>query len=80
MEKADRAMAMDFIDYICDNYRINSEGTSWEYFRQYKQLYADVNGRYMDTNDSREIKKVCYPSSLLLPQKANGYSVHSLVP
>ncbi len=54
-------MAMDFIDYICDNYRITSEGTSWEYFRQYQQLYTDVNGRYMDRNDCKEIKKVRRP-------------------
>jgi endo-1,4-beta-D-glucanase Y len=59
MEKADRAMAIDFLDYLGDHYRINSEGTSWEYFRQYKQLYVDVNGRHMDANDSREIKNVC---------------------
>ncbi|KAK3934352.1 hypothetical protein QBC46DRAFT_368262 [Diplogelasinospora grovesii] len=57
VEKADKATAMDFIDYICDNYNIKSEGSSWEYFRQYQQLYTDVTSRYMDRNDCREIKK-----------------------
>ena len=51
-------MAMDFLDYLCQTYRIKSWGSSWEYFRQYKQLYASANGRYMDRNDSKEVKKV----------------------
>jgi hypothetical protein len=51
-------MAMDFLDHICERYNIKSEGTSWEYWRQYKQLYASVTGRYVDRNDSREILKV----------------------
>lgn len=66
IKKADASTAMDFIDYICDNYRITSEGSSWEYFRQYQQLYTDVNGQYMDRNDCRAIKNVsCLPSSPL---------------
>ncbi|KAF9784252.1 hypothetical protein IL306_007720 [Fusarium sp. DS 682] len=28
IEKADRAMAMDFLDHICERSKINSEGTS----------------------------------------------------
>ncbi|RYP48545.1 hypothetical protein DL768_005584 [Monosporascus sp. mg162] len=36
---------------------IKSWGISWEYFRQYKQLYASVTGRYMHRNDSREVLK-----------------------
>ncbi|KAK4227736.1 FluG domain-containing protein [Podospora fimiseda] len=52
---ANRAMAMDFLEYLCQTHRIYSWGSSWEYFRQYKQLYASVTGRYMDRNDSREI-------------------------
>ncbi|EAQ91198.1 predicted protein [Chaetomium globosum CBS 148.51] len=54
---ANRATAMSFLQYLCQTYRITSWGTSWQYFRQYKQLYANVTGRYMDTNDSKEIKK-----------------------
>ncbi|KAJ4307316.1 hypothetical protein N0V88_000699 [Collariella sp. IMI 366227] len=57
LENADRAEAMDFLEYLCQSCRITSWGTSWEYFRQYKQLYASVNGRYMDRNDSREVQK-----------------------
>lgn len=51
----------DFLDWICDKYRITSEGTSWEYFRQYLQLYTDINGQYMDKNDCRAIKNVYRP-------------------
>lgn len=51
-------MAMDFLLHMCETYKIKSWSTSWEYFRQYKQLYASVTGRYMDRNDSREILKV----------------------
>ncbi|KAI0410492.1 FluG domain-containing protein [Xylaria grammica] len=28
----DAGIAMDFLDYICNNYKIKSEGLSWEYF------------------------------------------------
>ncbi|KAF9772980.1 hypothetical protein IL306_009274 [Fusarium sp. DS 682] len=48
--------ATDFVDWICDNHRITSEGSSWECFRQYQQLYTDINGLYMDKNDYRAIK------------------------
>ncbi|KEY73695.1 hypothetical protein S7711_09571 [Stachybotrys chartarum IBT 7711] len=57
IEKADRAMAMDFLDHLCEVWTITSEGTSWEYWRQYKQLYSSVTGRYVDRNDNREILK-----------------------
>ena len=52
-------MAMDFLLHLCETYKIRSWGTSWEYFRQYKQLYATVTGKYMDRNDSKEVQKVC---------------------
>ncbi|KAI0398662.1 hypothetical protein F4802DRAFT_592559 [Xylaria palmicola] len=57
IQKADRATAMDFLDYLCENYKITSWGTSWEYFRQYKQLYARKAGKHMDLNDSKEVQK-----------------------
>ena len=57
VKSADKATAMDFIHYLCDKYDIKSEGLSWEYFRQYKQLYNIVNGCHMDTSDSKEIRK-----------------------
>lgn len=57
--------ASDFLDWMCDNYKIISEGTSWEYFRHDLQLYTDINGQYMDKNDCRAIKNVCRP--LLAP-------------
>lgn len=52
-----------FLYWICDNYRIKSWGTSWEYFRQFKQLFAAVRGQYMDRNDSKEVPEVCISSS-----------------
>jgi len=58
IEKADREVAMDFLHHICETSNIGSQGTSWEYFRQFKQLYSSVTGRYMNTNDSKEIQKV----------------------
>ena len=54
IETADKAMAMDFLDFICNTYIITSPDSSWEYFHQYKQLYSSVSGRYMDTNGSKE--------------------------
>lgn len=49
---------MDFLDHMCETYKITSWGTSWEYFGQYKQLYARKVGQYMDCNDSKEVQKV----------------------
>ncbi|KAI0876768.1 hypothetical protein GGS24DRAFT_513091 [Hypoxylon argillaceum] len=63
IQKADRVTAMDFFDYLCEKYKITSWGTSWEYFRQYKQLYNRMTGRPMDTNDSKEVQK--YHDSLI---------------
>lgn len=51
-------MAMSFLYHLCETYKIKSQGTSWEYYRQYKQLFSSVNGRYIDTNDNKEILKV----------------------
>ena len=31
IEEADRAMAMDFLLHLCETYKIQSWGTSWEY-------------------------------------------------
>nr|ODN82566.1 hypothetical protein L203_05375 [Cryptococcus depauperatus CBS 7841] len=53
----DRTVSMSFLYWICDNYRIKSWGTSWEYFRQFKQLYINVVRRSMDKNDSKEVLK-----------------------
>ena len=51
-------MAMDFLDHLCERWKIKSEATSWEYWRQYKQLYSSVTGKYVDRNDGREVLKV----------------------
>jgi hypothetical protein len=72
-------MAMDFLDDLCQRWKIQSEGTSWEYWRQYKQLYASVTGRYVDRNDSREVLKwhdtVLVPRYGLRPPNINGKPV-----
>ncbi|GAB1319958.1 hypothetical protein MFIFM68171_10168 [Madurella fahalii] len=56
IKKANMSTATDFIYWICGNYRITSEGSSWEYFRQHQQLYTDINSQYIDRNDCRTIK------------------------
>ena len=58
IKRLDRPMAMDFLDHLCERWKIGSEGTSWEYWRQYKQLYSSVTGQYFDRNDNREVQKV----------------------
>ncbi len=52
---------MDILHYLCETYRINSWGSLWKYFRQYKELYTSATGRYMDRNDGREVMKVRLP-------------------
>ena len=84
MKKVDRAVSISFLYWICDNYRIKSWGTSWEYFRHFKQLYASVVGRYMDRNASKEVLKVHSPtsaiSSLSVASLLTSLQVSRLVP
>ncbi|KAK7959755.1 uncharacterized protein PG986_004609 [Apiospora aurea] len=79
LEQADRATAMDFLLHMCKTYRIKSLGTSWEYYRQYKQLYASVNGRHINTNDNKEILKwhdaTLVPHFKLRPPNVDGKPV-----
>lgn len=49
---------MDFLLFICTNYRVGSWGTSNEYIRQFQQLYTTVTGQFMDRNDVKEVYKV----------------------
>ncbi|KAF8661375.1 hypothetical protein AX16_001468 [Volvariella volvacea WC 439] len=55
LETAGKDIAMSFLIHLCETCDIESEGTSWEYFRQWKQLYSLANGKSMDTNDSNEV-------------------------
>ena len=75
-------MLKDHLDWMCNTLNINSEGTSWQYWRQFKQLYNVVNGRHVDTNDSIEVKKVQlrYPSILALLIACPQYHDVILVP
>ncbi|POR38962.1 Uncharacterized protein TPAR_00831 [Tolypocladium paradoxum] len=72
-------MAMDFLDHLCETWKITSEGTSWEYWRQYKQLYSSINGRFIDRNDAREVLKwhdaYLVPTYELRPPNINGKPV-----
>lgn len=65
IRKADRNMTMDFLHHLVESGKIESKGTLWGYFRQYKQLYTSVTGHYFNRNDSREIQKVCTLVQLL---------------
>ncbi len=58
---------MDFLHHLCETYRIRSWGSSWQYFRQYKQLYNSATGHHMDTNDSKEVMKVRFRLTVLVP-------------
>ncbi|KAI0855400.1 hypothetical protein F4860DRAFT_496480 [Xylaria cubensis] len=40
-------------------------GILWEYFRQYKQLYARKVGNYIDLNDNKESLKIRIPRIFL---------------
>ena len=67
-------MAMNFLEYLCQTCRMDSWGSSWQYFRQYNQLYTSVTGRYMDRNDTKEVQKVRFlPLPPLLPLATYSY-------
>ncbi|KAK3897428.1 hypothetical protein C8A05DRAFT_47960 [Staphylotrichum tortipilum] len=65
IKEIDCPMMQDHLDWMCNTLNIKSSGTSWEYWRQFKQLYENSNGRRVDTNASREVKK--YHDNLLVP-------------
>lgn len=58
IKRVDREMAMDFLLHLLESYNINTDGTSWEYFRQFQQLHTVVTGSFMNRNDCKEVKKV----------------------
>ncbi|KAL2178453.1 uncharacterized protein P884DRAFT_323779 [Thermothelomyces heterothallicus CBS 202.75] len=71
IRNADRTEAMDFLEYLCQSYRIKSWGTSWEYFRQYKQLYASQRsseGQWLRLCSARHGDTYHPPTSSLLPR------------
>ncbi|KJZ69366.1 hypothetical protein HIM_11248 [Hirsutella minnesotensis 3608] len=77
--KVDKAMAMDFLDHLCEKGNVKSKGTSWEYWRQYKQLYSSLTGQYFDRIDCQEIQKwhdgVLVPRWRLRPPNVDGKPV-----
>lgn len=52
------ATIMNYLDWVCQEYRITSEGSSWVLFREWKQLYQKETGKNITWNDTKEIKKV----------------------
>ncbi|KJZ69228.1 hypothetical protein HIM_11378 [Hirsutella minnesotensis 3608] len=79
IRRLDRPMAMDFLDHLCERWKIKSEGTSWEYWRQFKQLYSSVTGQHFDRNHNREVQKwhdtVLVPKWGLRPPNIDGKAV-----
>jgi hypothetical protein len=52
------ATIMNYLDWVCQEYRITSEGSSWVLFREWKQLYQKETDKNITWNETKEIKKV----------------------
>ena len=59
IQQCDKATTMLFLCFICENYKVKAFNSVHQYLLQFKQLYNRVNGRHMDTNDAKEVFKVC---------------------
>ncbi|KAM5350871.1 hypothetical protein ACJZ2D_017160 [Fusarium nematophilum] len=74
-----RETTQDFVLYMCERYNITSWGSVEEYIRQFKQLYTNINGRYMDRNHSKEVykyyRRVCIPRFGHRPPNIDGKPV-----
>ncbi|KAI5866135.1 hypothetical protein GGS23DRAFT_594281 [Durotheca rogersii] len=57
---------MDFFLCVCETSRVGSSGTTKVHIRQFQQLYTCVTGRFMDSDDAREVYK--YHDNVLVPQ------------
>ncbi|KAG8852526.1 hypothetical protein FRB96_008621 [Tulasnella sp. 330] len=66
LSSASKGTAMDFLLHLCETCDITSSGTCWQYFRQWKQLYAKSTGRRMDINESDEVLK--FHQTYLIPR------------
>ncbi|KAF8514103.1 hypothetical protein BU17DRAFT_94798 [Hysterangium stoloniferum] len=51
----DRARAMDFLTFMCENYDINTTDTLWQCFRVWKQLYHLYVGEEFNSVDSEDV-------------------------
>lgn len=60
IKKLSRPVAQDFLDHLCERWKITSWSTSWIYWRQFKQLFTSVTGQFFDRNDNNEVRKVCF--------------------
>ncbi|KAL6354147.1 hypothetical protein LRP88_12481 [Fusarium phalaenopsidis] len=74
LEDLQRETTMDFLLFVCGNYKVNSWGTLDVYIRQFQQLYTTVTGRFMDRNDSKEVYKEALTETL------GQYNRHFLIP
>ncbi|KAH7012294.1 FluG domain-containing protein [Microdochium trichocladiopsis] len=52
-----KAIAMDLLLWICENGAINSYGTTWGYFRRFKQLFVLTTRRDFAKIDTMEVDK-----------------------
>ncbi|OAQ58761.1 FluG domain-containing protein [Pochonia chlamydosporia 170] len=57
IKKLSRPVAQDFLDHLCERWKITSWSTSWIYWRQFKQLFTSVTGQFFNRNDNNEVRK-----------------------
>ncbi|KAL7953081.1 hypothetical protein V8C34DRAFT_71473 [Trichoderma compactum] len=55
--KTNGATIINYLDWVCQEYRITSEDSSWVLFREWKQLYQKETGKNITWNETKEIKK-----------------------
>ncbi len=69
VEKCTKGTTIMFLHFLCETGRIKMQSAVHQYLLQFKQLYNEVNGFHMDTNDAKQALIVCeYPliSSLFI--------------
>ncbi|KFZ16397.1 hypothetical protein V501_02243 [Pseudogymnoascus sp. VKM F-4519 (FW-2642)] len=57
IQQCDKATTMLFLCFICENCKVKAFNSVHQYLLQFKQLYNQVNGCHMDTNDAKEVFK-----------------------
>ncbi|KAH7016562.1 FluG domain-containing protein [Microdochium trichocladiopsis] len=56
LANVDASAIMAFLLYLCQNTKIKARDTLWVYFRQFKQLYHHITGRYINRGDTEQIR------------------------
>lgn len=57
---------MAFLRFICKKDWVCKKDALHQYLLSFKMLYNRVNGFHMDTNDAREVLKVCCHSAVVV--------------